>query len=48
MSTEEPGVYGMTFGPVEVDSSNAALELCTLGFVMVMLIAFKWMWNKVS
>lgn len=47
MNTGEPGLQPLRFGPVEVDSSNATLELITLAILMAMLVVFKWVWKKV-
>ena len=44
MTTEQPGVQGLDFGPISVDSAHAGRELSTLAILMLMLVAFKWIW----
>ena len=47
MSTEEPGVQGLDFGPVSVDSNRLGPELTALAAVMVMLLAFRWIYKRI-
>ena len=47
MNTEEPGVQGLDFGPVSVDSNRLGPELTALAAVMVMLLLFRWAYKRI-
>lgn len=47
MNTEEPGLQGLDFGPVSVDTNRLGPELTGLAGVMVMLLIFRWVYKRI-
>ncbi len=47
MNTEVPSHLWADFGPISVDSNRLGPELTALAAVMVMLLAFRWIYKRI-